>query len=258
MTAVVSKPAAAPDAVAVPASVTICVTSCARLDLLAETLASFRKFNTGGTFLVSEDSTDQTVVETLRSTYPEMTILSGTERLGLMGSIDRVYGAATTPYIFHLEDDWSFDAPVNWNAAISLLESRDDVANVSVRAIDEIKEKYRVRSDTIEHAGASFRIMRRDAHPEFFGWSSNPGLIKRSLYQQYAPFKRMLHDQMSGLVKKEGRTVAYLLPGVARHIGQKRTVTDPAMPPRPKSRPAKWLRAIKKKLYYAGLRKEPF
>lgn len=68
----------------------------------------------------------------------------------------------------------------------------------------------------------------------------------------------MLHDQMSGLIKKDGRTVAYLLPGVARHIGQKRTVTDPAMPPRPKSRPAKWLRAIKKKLYYAGLRKEPF
>lgn len=253
-----TKTVAAPNAVAIPSSVTICITSCARLDLLAETLDSFRKFNTGGTFLLSEDSTDSAVIDALKRGYPDMTVLAGAERLGLMGSIDRVYGAATTPYIFHLEDDWVFDAPVDWRAAISLLEDRADVANVSVRAIDEIKEKYRVRSDTFEHAGASFRIMRRDAHPEFFGWSSNPGLIKRSLYQQYAPFKRMLHDQMSGLIKKEGRTVAYLLPGVARHIGQKRTVTDPAMPPRPKSRPAKWLRAIKKKLYYAGLRKEPF
>lgn len=248
----------APSAVAIPDSVTICVTSCARLDLLAETLGSFRKFNTGGTFLVSEDSTDAAVIDTLKRTYPDMTVLSGTERLGLMGSIDRVYSAATTPYIFHLEDDWIFDGPVNWHAAIALLEARNDVANVSVRAIDEIKEKYRVRSDAFEIEGTAVRIMRRDSHPEFFGWSSNPGLIKKSLYLQYAPFKRMLHDQMSGLIKKEGRTVAYLLPGVARHIGQERTVTDPHMPARPKSRPAKWLRAIKKKLYYAGLRKEPF
>jgi hypothetical protein len=30
------------------------------------------------------------------------------------------------------------------------------------------------------------------------------------------------------------------------------------MPARPTSRPAKWLRAIKKKLYYAGWRQEPF
>lgn len=245
-------------AVAIPDSVTICVTSCARLDLLAKTLDSFRKFNTGGTFLVSEDSTDSAIIDTLKRTYPDMTVLSGPERLGLMGSIDRVYGAAKTPYLFHLEDDWQFDGPVNWQAAIALLEARDDVANVSVRAIDEIKEKYRVRSDAFELDGVPFRIMRRDSHPEFFGWSSNPGLIKRSLYQHYAPFKRMLHDQMSGLIKKDGRTVAYLLPGVARHIGQERTVTDPQMPARPKSRPAKWLRAIKKKLYYAGLRKEPF
>jgi hypothetical protein len=52
--------------------------------------------------------------------------------------------------------------------------------------------------------------------------------------------------------------MAFLLPGVARHIGQERNVTDPTMPARPKSRLGKWLRGIKKKLYYLGLRKEPF
>ena len=69
---------------AIPDSVTICVTSCARLDLLAKTLESFRKFNTGGTYIVSEDSTDQSVVDALKRTYPDMTVLSGHERLGLM------------------------------------------------------------------------------------------------------------------------------------------------------------------------------
>jgi hypothetical protein len=243
---------------AIPDTVTICVTSCGRLDLLADTLGSFRAWNSGGRYLVSEDSTDEAVIGELRAREPGVTVLSGSERLGLMGSIDRLYSAATTPFIFHLEDDWSFDGPVNWAAATALLEARDDIANICVRDFTEIKSKYSARSTSLSFAGAAFRVMERDAHPDFFGWSSNPGLIRRSLYLQYAPFRRMLHDQMSGLIKKDGRTLAYLLPGVARHIGQDRTVTDPQMPPRPKNRLAKITRSIKKRLYYAGWRKSPF
>jgi hypothetical protein len=197
------------------------------------------------------------VIAKVRTGYPDARVLAGTQRLGLMASIDRIYSAADTPFIFHLEDDWQFDGPVNWYAATGLLAARDEVANVSVRAFDEIKDRYRALSDPVTFADTRFAIMQANAHPEFFGWSSNPGLIRRSLYAHYAPFGRLLHDQMSGLIKKDGRTVAYLLPGVARHIGQDRNVTDPTMPPRPTSRPAKWLRAIKKKLYYAGLRKDP-
>jgi hypothetical protein len=100
--------------------------------------------------------------------------------------------------------------------------------------------------------------MHKDAHPEYYAWSPNPGLIKRDLYQRFAPFARVNPDRMSGVMKEAGLTQAFLLPGVARHIGYGRNVVDPTMPARPKSRPAKWLRAIKKKLYYAGLRKEPF
>lgn len=248
----------AASAVAVPASVTICVTSCGRLDLLAKTLASFAAFNTGGRFIISEDSADEAAIAKVRADYPQARVLAGTTRLGLMASIDRIYSAADTPFIFHLEDDWQFDGPVNWYAATGFLVARDDVANVSVRAFDEIKERFRVLSKPATFADTPFAVMRANAHPEFFGWSSNPGLIRRSLYEQYAPFSRLLHDQMSGLIKKEGRTVAYLLPGVARHIGQDRNVTDPTMPARPTSRPAKWLRAINKKLYYRGWRKEPF
>jgi len=244
--------------VRIPDTVTICITSCGRLDLLEQTLDSFRAFNAGGRFLISEDSTRPDVIAEAKARYPDMTVLSGPDRLGLMGSIDRLYSAAKTPYIFHLEDDWTFDGPVDWDGAIALLDACDDVANVSLRAFDEIKGKYREKSTPLKLAGREFAVMRTDAHPEFFGWSSNPGLIRKSLYEAYAPFARLMHDQMSGLIKKDGRVVAYLLPGVARHIGQGRNVTDPTMPPRPTSKPAKWLRAIRKKLYYAGLRKDPF
>ena len=248
----------ASEAAQIPDGVTVCITSCGRLDLLAETLASFRKFNGGGRFLISEDSTDGQVIAKVKAAYPDMQILSGDQRLGIMGSIDRLYSRVTTPFIFHLEDDWVFDGTIDWSAAIAMLEERDEVANVCVRAIEEIKEKYRYRSDVVSLAGQQFRIMQTSSHAEFFAWSPNPGLIARSTYQHYAPFARVQPDQMSGVMKRDGLRQAFLLPGVARHIGQGRNVVDPTIPARPKSRPKKWLRAIKKKLYYAGLRKEPF
>ena len=242
----------------IPETVTVCITSCGRLDLLAQTLTSFRAHNSGGRYLLSEDSTDHTVIARVRETYPEMTVLSGDTRLGLMGSIDRLYAQVATPYLFHLEDDWTFVGSVDWAAAITLLEQRPDVAQVCLRDISEIKGKYRLRSDLTAIAGRQFRVMHTTSHPEFFAWSSNPGLMSVATYRRYQPFNRLQHDQMSGLMKKDGLRQAFLLPGVAKHIGQGRNIVDPTMPARPKSRPLKWLRAIRKKLYYAGLRKEPF
>ena len=242
----------------IPDTVTVCITSCGRLDLLAETLGSFRAFNPGGRYILSEDSTDAGIIAEIILRYPEFKVLSGSVRLGIMGSIDRLYSAVETPFIFHLEDDWVFDGPVNWGAALALLEHDDKIANICVRAFEEIKPKYRARSDRRDLEGATFQVMRRNSHPEFFGWSPNPGLIRKSLYDRYKPFARMMPDQMSGVIKADGRTLAHLMPGVARHIGYGRNVVDPTMPARPKSRPKKWLRAIKKQLYYAGLRKEPF
>jgi len=241
----------------IPPNVTVCITSCGRLDLLAETLATFQRFNFGGTYLLSEDSADPAIIAKVHEIYADMEVLSGPQQLGLMGAIDRLYSRVTTPYIFHLEDDWAFNGPVDWATAIAALD-HPHVANVSVRTLAEIKPKFRQRSTTLSIQGTDLRLMKANAHPEFFGWSPNPGLIKTELYHRYAPFSAYMPDTLSGIIKRDGQRMAYLLSGVAHHIGQNRNIPDPTMPARPKSRPAKWLRALKKKLYYAGWRKEPF
>jgi hypothetical protein len=243
---------------AVPDTVTICLTSCGRLDLLRGTLDSFRALHHGGKFIISDDSADPAITAELKGAYPGMTILSGPERGGLMRSIDRLYSVVKTPYLFHMDDDWLFDRRIDWASAIGVLETREDIANVAMRYFSEIKPKYHQRSDPLTVNGASYRVMHRDAHPEFFGWSHSPGLMRTKLYWTYAPFARMRHDQLSALIKREGGREAYFIPGVAHHVGLKRTVTDPTVPARPTSKPAKWLRWAQKRLYYAGLRKEPF
>jgi hypothetical protein len=247
-----------PASIAVPPDVTICLTSCGRPDLLRRTLDSFHRFNPGGELIISEDCADSILIAEIAANHPTARILSGPKQIGQMRSIDRLFSEVKTPYLFHLEEDWLFGGPVNWRAAIALLASRDEVANVAVRAFSEIKEKYRRRSDAVTLQGENFRLMHRDAHPEFFGWSNGPGLMRTALYDAYAPFGRMRHDQMSALIKRDGRREAYLVPGVAHHIGQKRNVKDPTTPARPKSKAAKYVRWVKKRLYYAGFREQPY
>jgi hypothetical protein len=132
--------------VEVPESVTICVTSCGRLDLLQKTLASFNQFNRGGKFILSEDSADPEIIKQVRNLFPDIIVLHDEARTGLMKSIDRIYSKVETDFIFHLEDDWEFDGPVDWLSAIALLKARPEVANINVRKFEEIKPKWRSKS----------------------------------------------------------------------------------------------------------------
>ncbi len=249
---------AKPGPVPIPDSVTITITSCGRLDLLEQTLTAFEKYNSGGRYIISEDSADEDVIARVRARMPAATVLSSTGRTGLMASLDRLYSAVETPYIFHLEDDWVVDAPVDWDTAIKALEV-PGVSEVCVRAFDEIRAKWRRHSDPLDINGHHLAHMRPEAHVEFFGWSPNPSLFKTELYHRFKPFARVLPDQMSAIIKKDGNvTMAFLLPGIARHIGHGRNVTDPTMPARPKNRLAKFIRRFKKQMYYWGLRKQPY
>ncbi len=242
----------------VPENVTLCLTSCGRLDLLKRSLESFEAHNPGGALMISEDSADPAMRDGIIAAFPHARLMWAPERLGLMRSIDRMYAEVKTPYLFHLEDDWLFDGPVDWAALIRLLETRPDVSNVPVRHFDDIKPKYRARSDRAAVGDAVFQVIHSDAHPEFFGWSSGPGLMRTKTYFDYAPFGRFLHDQVSAAIKRDGGREAYLVPGLARHIGQERNVTDPTTPPRARTKLGKYVRWVKKRLYYAGLRKDPF
>ncbi len=217
-------------AAAIPPDITIAVTSCGRLDLLQGTLRSFMRFHSGFALVISEDSTDPAIIEQVRQLYPQARILSGPERLGLMGSIDRLYGAIETPYIFHLEDDWAFDGPVDFDLAKRVLDENPKVSVACVRVFAELKRKHQASSTPFGQNYPSVWRMDPLAHPLWYGYSSNPGLLRREFWAHYAPVKRYRHDEWSGIVRQDGWHMAFLTPGVARHIGDDRHVEDPFEP----------------------------
>ena len=214
----------------IPDDVTVCVTSCARPDLLAQTLASFRKFHTVPKMIVCEDSGDERMRGWLNEHCPEAKILFGSVKTGMMASIDRLYAAVETPFIFHLEDDWRFDGPVDFALAKRVLDADPKVSIVCVRSFTELKARHRARAAALPAGGAGLRVMPADAHPQWYGYTSNPGTLRRAFWERYQPVARTRHDDLSEIAKRDGFRVAYVTPGVAHHIGAGRHVADPFQP----------------------------
>ena len=233
----------------IPDTVTICVTSCGRADLLARTLEQFQRYHSGGTWLISEDSTDPKMVAWLKEKYPFARVLSGDKRLGLMGSIDRLYSEVTTPYIFHLEDDWDFDGPFDFATAIKILETDLSYSQVCGRAFDEIKKRHQRAAIRQVIAGADCAVMGINIHKQWYGFSSNPGLLRKTLWWRYQPVAQYTHDEWSQIVKSHGQRLVFLLPGVARHSGVGRHVDDPFIPKAAEKSPLKRvLRKLRREL----------
>lgn len=211
-----------------PALVTGALTSCGRPDLLEETLASLAWHMEPPTIVLTEDAADRRVAELCARRFPFVRVLMNEPKLGHMASVDRLYGEITTPYVMHLEDDWRFDAAVDAAVAIAFLESRPDVSVVVLRAFDELPPERRALADVVEHQGARFAVMRQGAHPRWFGYSFNPMIGKLSFWREHGPFAKLVTETgVSQAAKMAGLTVAFMLPGAARHIGRGRHVTDP-------------------------------
>jgi hypothetical protein len=226
----------------VPDDVTVCVTSCGRLDLLEKTLAAFGRYHGGGRLTISEDSADPHVVEQLRAAYPQARILAGDARLGLMGSLDRLYAAVETPYIFQLEDDWELTGPVDFTLAKALLDKYPDMSVACVRRFAELKHTHRRSSRAFREGDEVVRVMNPAVHPQWYGYTSNPGLLRRAFWERYRPFAGRRHDELSEAVKRDCGYVGYLIPGVARHIGIGRRTADPFQPRASEKGPLKRLR----------------
>jgi hypothetical protein len=94
--------------------ITVVITACGRPDLLLRTLDSFFKFNTlpVKSIIISEDSGKPNINDEVKKRYPSLTYIDGLQNVGQIASIDRAYALVSTPYIFHLEEDWELSLDI--------------------------------------------------------------------------------------------------------------------------------------------------
>jgi len=228
--------------------VTLVLTSCGRFDLLEKTLESLEAAEPTGFAhrIIIEDSGDAAMAARISKRFPDYELIFNQPNIGQMRAIDRAYAAVRTPYVFHCEDDWRFEPDPFLDPCRQVLENNPTVSVACVRKPAELHPKYQTRLTPLSDGVV---VMPPDAHPEWFGYSFNPSLVRLESWQTYGPFAEHGSEEvLSYRLKKDGFTVAFLTPGSAEHIGGDAHVEDPFRKARAKGFWPKLQRSIDKRM----------
>ena len=165
-----------------------------------------------------------------------------------MSSIDLAYSKVKTNWIFHCEDDWEFFSDGFIEKSFAILTAFEHLSMISLRERKELNPLIR-NSQTQWLDGIPYFIAEPSLHPEYFGYSFNPGLRRLLDYQKVAPLTAMPAGErdVSYCYKRLGYTMGYLEEAAVRHIGDGRHVDDPALPLRPKGFQRRILASMQKR-----------
>jgi hypothetical protein len=170
-----------------------------RADYLDRTLRSFREKVSGpfARMFIFDDSNDETYTAWVAEHFPDFAVLPNLARLGFGGTIARAWKLlASSPerYVFHLEDDFTFNRSVNLGAMIDCLDSSADLAQMAL-VRQAWNDDERLHGGVIEAAkarGIEFTPVAYHGHRwlEHRGWfTTNPSLYPTALCQRGWPLE---------------------------------------------------------------------
>lgn len=234
-----------------PARFTVILTSCGRFDLLEETIRSFVTYFSVHQLIVAEDSGDHAGAAAIAGKFPFVDMRVNDPRLGQMASIDKAYAGVETPFVLHLEDDWRFHQGCNLDHVATILESSPRLSLVTI-ANRRYAMKYGRSARISETGGLRLREFEPEAHPDWFGYSFNPSVVRIARWNELGPFANYRTEgELSRMAKLCGLGIAMHVPAIAEHTGDSRHVPDPFQPLRPRRFVQKLNRSIRKR--YATL-----
>jgi hypothetical protein len=223
------------------ADITVVITSCNRHDLLARTLESFLDLETErrvARIIVAEDGNADP--KQVCERFGAECFRTG-ERVGQIRLIDHAYARVTTPFIFHLEDDWEFTRSGFMERSRAILETDPSTLLVWLRAWDDTSG----HPLSFRAADGSFGVLAFNYSGCWHGFTFNPGLRRLAEYKRlggsYARQKLTLNivprtpsaalpyeAEASKFYHSLGyRAVILDQGGYLRHIGGERHVTHP-------------------------------
>jgi len=223
--------------------VTVVVTSCARHDLLNNTLTSFFKYNSFPIkhMIIVEDGNQvaNALVSKFRSEPIEW--LATGRRVGQIAAIDYAYSRVKTPYIFHLEDDWEFYRPGFIERSMQILRLQPTCLQVWLRALGDTNEHPCEPRVFTKHGISWQRLILDFQQGKWHGFSFNPGLRRLTEYVATGGFGNLtsfdFHDPwkteiaIGRFYRRKGYFAAILCDqegqGYVRHTGDNHHTAPP-------------------------------
>ena len=206
--------------------VSVVVTACNRPDLLEKTLDSFHKFNTYPIkkFIVIDDSGIAGCNKDLIKKYPLIKFIDNPKNIGQVRSIDKAYSMVTTPYVFHMEEDWEFYKEGFIEACLDVIDLDEKIVCVWTRDPNDTPHPSIDPTYDVNGRGVRRLIWGFDGH--WHGFTFNPSLRKMKDYPKdgYTPIGREL--EISKYYYQKEYFAMIFTEGYCKHIGWDRHVVD--------------------------------
>ena len=202
--------------------VTICVTMGLRPEHLVRTFESLPADIRALPTVAVNDFGDEETNSAFRSVQPHGIIADHKPRQGQHAAIDSAYVNVRTPFVLHIEDDWSFDGTSEFLAdAIAILSGSDAVSQVVLRNIDDLRLKPEAREKLQpENSGGQDYLRLDKTHRVWFRWTFNPHLSRLKTWATIGGFSQFMHERpVSRFFREQGQHSAFLPNGPCRHDG---------------------------------------
>jgi hypothetical protein len=217
--------------------VALVVLTNGRDDYLAQTMESARRKLAGliTTRLIFDDTGDAGHRAELAARYPHFKVC-GNAKLGFGGACHSLWDIIQTytsePYVFWLEDDFTFNDVIYLDAMADVLEVNHQLTQLALRR-QPWNAKERAAGGVVELDPSSYTDRVSGArryhwleHQNF--WTTNPSLIPRRTFEQFDwPDVSQSEGIFSSLVRNTGLTFGYWGTRASgewvKHIGDERT-----------------------------------
>lgn len=210
-------------------SVTLCITMGRRPDLLRQTLSTLLKHAQFDNIIAINDFRDDASNQVFKDLCPNGHLICLDRQLGHHAAVDYMYGLVKTPWVFHCEDDWLFEKPINLQQLISILAVEKSMSAICLRQQSDFYLKPEDDRKVLFESHGGLNFYRLDPiHEQWHGYTFNPHLAAVSLWRSVGPFSNFKKERhISRTIRKKGLIMPYWIDGGCTHLGANDSVSYP-------------------------------
>lgn len=212
----------------------VMVLTAGRRKYLEQTIASFEERVHGviGSRVIQDDSGDPEFGKWLADAFPEWTIITTPGKTGFTEAIRSLWyyqlnrNGTGAPYIFHLEEDFTFNMDVDLNDMIKVLEFDSKLAQVALLRGPWAPDEHKAGGIIQQHP-SSYQFLDANGipyirHRRYF--TTNPSLYRRDIMERGWPNVRNSELGFTKKLRARGMMFGFLGDGtpMVTHIGDER------------------------------------
>lgn len=202
--------------------ITLCLTIGKRPKELRQTLTSlFDNFEFKHIIAIN-DFRDEETNQVFHELCPRGTLIMQAKQVGHHRAVDVMYQQVKTPYIFHSEDDWLFDHPLEMEKYIKLLHNDQNASMVCFRKISNFFLTEEQQSQVKYYDTEPLATARLDfTHRKWHGYTFNPHLTSVDTWKNTGGFSQFSRERdISIYFRKRNKYNLFLKEGICHHIGE--------------------------------------